>query len=69
MSSSDKTTLGVHRNLHEALVSAREAQHLLNDGDAKPDLDDLAQLSKLVAELAETATAINAQMAERARAR
>jgi hypothetical protein len=69
VSSSDTTTLGVHRALHEALVSAREAQHLLDDGDAAPDLDDLAQLGKLVAELSETVTAVNAQMAEKARER
>lgn len=68
MSSSDRTTIGVHRALHEALNSAREAQHLLDDGDAAPDLDDLAELAKLVAGLSETVTAINAEMTEKARA-
>jgi hypothetical protein len=68
VSSSDPTTIGVHRALHEALNSARAAQHLLDDGDAAPDLDDLAELGKLVAELSETATAINAEMAQKARA-
>ena len=68
MSSSDPTTIGVHRALHEALNSAREARHLLDDGDAAPDLDDLAELGKLVAELSETVTAVNAEMTAKARA-
>ncbi len=68
MSSSDSVTIGVHRALHEALNSAREARHLLDDGDdAAPDLDDLAELGKLVAELSETVTAVNAEMTEKAR--
>ncbi len=44
MSSTDPTTIGVHRALHEALNSAREARHHLDDGDAAPDLDDLVEL-------------------------
>ena len=44
MSSNDTTTIGVHRALHEALNSAREAQHRLDDGDATPDLDELANV-------------------------
>ena len=41
MSSTDTTTIAVHRALHEALNSARDARHHLEDGDATPDLDDL----------------------------
>ena len=70
MSSTDKTTIGVHRALHESLNSAREAQHMLEDGDATPDLDDLAQLGTLLASLSETLMGINSSMtaAERERA-
>lgn len=67
MSSTDSTTIGVHRALHEALNSAREARHHLDGGDASPDLDDLVALSVLVASLSETVTAINATMTEKAR--
>jgi hypothetical protein len=67
MSSTDPTTIGVHRALHEALNSAREARHHLDDGDATPDLDDLVELGKLVAGLSEAVTAVNAEMAEKAR--
>ena len=49
MSSTDTTTIGVHRALHEAVNSAREAQHRLDDGDATPDADDLVELGKLLA--------------------
>ena len=54
MSSTDPTTIGVHRALHEALNSAREARHRLDDGDATPDLDDLVELSTLLAGLSES---------------
>jgi hypothetical protein len=64
MSSTDPTTIGVHRALHEALNSAREARHLLED---TPDPDDLAELEKLLAGLSEAATAINAEMTAKAR--
>jgi hypothetical protein len=67
MSSTDPTTIGVHRALHEALNSAREAQHRLDDGDATPDLDDLVELGKLVAGLAESVTAVNSGMLAQAR--
>ena len=67
MSSTDPTTIGVHRALHEALNSAREARHHLDDGDATPDLDDLVELGKLVAGLSEAVTAVNAGMIEKAR--
>jgi hypothetical protein len=67
MSSTDPTTIGVHRALHEALNSAREARHHLDDGDATPDLDDLVELGKLVAGLSEAVTAVNAEMIEKAR--
>jgi hypothetical protein len=67
MSSTDPTTIGVHRALHEAVNSAREARHHLEDGDAAPDLDDLAELGKLLAELSEAAMAINVEMTAKAR--
>jgi hypothetical protein len=67
MSSTDTTTIAVHRALHEALNSAREAQHHLDDGDATPDLDDLVELGKLLAALSESAMAINAEMMAKAR--
>ena len=67
MSSTDPTTIGVHRALHEALNSAREARHHLQDGDATPDLDDLVELGKLVAALSESVMAINAEMMAKAR--
>jgi hypothetical protein len=67
MSSTDPTTIGVHRALHEALNSAREARHHLDDGDATPDLDDLVELGKLVAALSEAVTAVNAEMMQKAR--
>ena len=67
MSSTDPTTIGVHRALHEALNAAREARHRLDDGDAAPDLDDLVELGKLVAALSESVTAVNSEMIEKAR--
>jgi hypothetical protein len=67
MSSTDPTTIGVHRALHEALNSAREAQHHLDDGDAAPDLDDLVELGKLLAGLSEAVMAVNAEMTKKAR--
>jgi hypothetical protein len=66
MSSSDQTTIGVHRALHEALNSAREARHRLEDGDATPDLDDLVELGKLLAGLTEVITAANSEMLAKA---
>jgi hypothetical protein len=67
MSSTDPTTIGVHRALHEALNSAREARHHLDDGNAAPDLDDLVELSTLLAGLSESIAAVNSGMAEKAR--
>jgi hypothetical protein len=67
MSSSDTTTIGVHRSLHEAVNSAREALHRLEDGDAAPDLDDLVELGKLLTALSEAAMAVNAGMTAKAR--
>jgi hypothetical protein len=67
VSSSDSTTIGVHRALHEALNSAREARKRLDDGDATPDLDDLVQLGNLLAALSESVMAINSEMAAKAR--
>jgi len=67
MSSTDPTTIGVHRALHEALNSAREARHHLESGEATPDLDDLVELGKLLAGLSEAAMAVNAEMAAKAR--
>jgi hypothetical protein len=67
MSSNDTTTIGVHRALHEALNSAREAQHRLDDGDATPDLDDLVELGKLLAGLSESIMAVNSGMVAKAR--
>ena len=67
MSSTDPTTIGVHRALHEAVNSAREAQHRLDDGDATPDSDDLVELSKLLAALSESAMAVNLGMMSKAR--
>ncbi len=69
MSSTDTTTIGVHRALHEALNSAREAQHLLDGGDAAPDLDDIAALGTMLAALTDTVMAVNAQMVAKARER
>jgi hypothetical protein len=66
MSSTDQTTIGVHRALHEALNSAREARHRLEDGDATPDLDDLVELGKLLAGLTEVVTAVNSEMLAKA---
>jgi len=68
MSSTDPTTIGVHRALHEALNSAREAQHRLEDGEATPDLDDLVELATLLAGLSEALTAVNSGMTAKARA-
>jgi hypothetical protein len=68
MSSTDPTTIGVHRALHEALNSAREAQHRLDDGDATPDLDDLVELGTLLAGLSEAVMAVNSGMTTKARA-
>ena len=67
ISSTDPTTIGVHRALHEALNSAREAQHRLNDGDAAPDLDDLVELGTLLASLSESVMAVNSGMMAKAR--
>jgi hypothetical protein len=67
MSSTDPTTIGVHRALHEALNSAREARHHLEDGDASPDLDDLVELGKLLAGLSEAMMAVNSEMTAKAR--
>ena len=66
MSSTAPTTIGVHRALHEALNSAREARHRLEDGDATPDLDDLVELGKLLAGLTEVVTAVNSEMLAKA---
>jgi hypothetical protein len=68
VSSTDSTTIGVHRALHEALNSAREARQRFDDGDAAPDLDDLAELGTLLAALSESVMAVNAGMAAKARA-
>ncbi|MGH3186698.1 MAG: hypothetical protein ACRDPY_01875 [Streptosporangiaceae bacterium] len=68
MSSTDPTTIGVHRALHEALNSAREARHRLDDGDAAPDLDDLVELGTLLAGLSDAMMAVNAEMTAKARA-
>ena len=67
MSSTDPTTIGVHRALHEALNSAREARHRLENGDATPDLDDLVELGKLLAGLSESVMAVNSAMMTKAR--
>jgi hypothetical protein len=70
MSSTDPTTIGVHRALHEALNSAREARHHLEEGDAgdaTPDLDDLVELGKLLAALSESVMAVNSEMMAKAR--
>jgi len=67
VSSTDETTIGVHRALHEALNSAREARHRAEDGDAAPDLDDLVELSTLLAALSESIMAVNSTMMAKAR--
>ena len=67
MSSTDPTTIGVHRALHEAVNSAREARHRLEGGDATPDLDDLVELAKLLAALSEAAMTVNSEMIAKAR--
>jgi hypothetical protein len=67
MSSTDPTTIGVHRALHEALNSAREARHHLDSGDATPDLDDLVELGTLLAGLSESIMAVNSTMIAKAR--
>jgi hypothetical protein len=67
MSSTDPTTIGVHRGLHEALNSAREARHRLEGGDATPDLDDLVELGTLLAALSESVMAVNSEMMAKAR--
>jgi len=67
MSSTDPTTIGVHRALHEALNSAREARHRLEDGDATPDLDDLVELGTPPAGLSESVMAVNSETMARAR--
>jgi hypothetical protein len=68
VSSTDPTTISVHRALHEALNSAREARRHFDDGDATPDLDDLAELGRLMAGLSESMNAINTGMLAKARA-
>jgi len=67
VSSTDETTIGVHRALHEALNSAREARHRVEDGDAAPDLDDLVELGTLLAALSESIMAVNSAMMAKAR--
>ena len=67
MSSTDPTTIGVHRALHEALNSARQARQLLDDGDAAPDHDDLVALGSMLTALSEAAMAVNNQMMAKAR--
>ena len=67
MSSTDLTTIGVHRALHEALNAAREARHRADDGDATPDLDDLVELGTLLAALSESVMAVNSAMMAKAR--
>jgi hypothetical protein len=67
VSSTDPTTIAVHRALHEALNSAREARHHFDEGDAAPDLDDLVQLGTLLAGLSEAVMAVNSGMTEKAR--
>ena len=67
VSSTDPTTIGVHRALHAALNSAREARHRLEDGDAAPDLDDLVELGTLRAALSESMMAVNSAMMAKAR--
>jgi hypothetical protein len=67
MSSTDPTTIGVHRALHEALNAAREARHRLDDGNAAPDLDDLVELGTLLAALSESVMAVNSLMMAKAR--
>ncbi len=67
MSSTDETTIGVHRALHEALNSAREARQRFDEGNATPDLDDLEQLGSLLASLSESVMAVNSGMMTKAR--
>jgi len=67
MSSTDPATIGVHRALHEALNSAREARHHLEDGNPAPDLDDLVELGTLLAALSESVMAVNSEMMTKAR--
>jgi hypothetical protein len=67
VSSTDPTTIGVHRALHEALNSAREAKQRFDDGEAAPDLDDLEQLGTLLASLSESVMAVNSGMITKAR--
>jgi predicted ATPase/DNA-binding CsgD family transcriptional regulator len=67
VSSSDSTTIGVHRALHEALNSAREARRHLDEGEATPDLDDLAELGILLAALSEAVMTVNSTMLTKAR--
>jgi hypothetical protein len=67
MNSTDPTTIGVHRALHEALNSAREARHRLEEGNATPDLDDLVELATLLAGLSESVMAVNSEMMAKAR--
>jgi hypothetical protein len=67
VSSTDPTTIGVHRALHEALNSAREARRRLDDGNAAPDLDDLVELGTLLAALSESVMAVNSAMMAKAR--
>lgn len=67
MSSTDPTTIGVHRALHEALNSAREARHHLEEGEPTPDLEDLAALGTLLASISEAIMAVNAEMIAKAK--
>lgn len=67
MSSTDPTTIGVHRSLHEALNSAREARHHVEGGEATPDLEDLAALGTLLAGISEAIMAVNSEMIAKAK--
>ena len=67
MSSTDTTTIAVHRALHEALNSAREARHHVEGGEATPDQEDLAALGTMLASISEAIMAVNAEMIARAK--
>ena len=67
MSSTDTTTIAVHRALHEALNSAREARHHVEGGEATPDLEDMAALGTILASISEAIMAVNAEMIARAK--
>ena len=44
-----------------------DGRHRLEEGDATPDLDDLAELGTLLAGLSEAAMAVNSEMLAKAR--